>query len=174
MSTTLSTVPTPSAPTCNNVYVIPIQDSACAMPYSDDAVDYFESCCKGADVYSYGDDCGLYCVASGQTVEDLTACLIDEGAQHGQVFCSGNTTATATGDGEPPASATATVISDGGDNDDDNDNDSNDDNNDDNDDGDDSNNDDGDNDNAAVKSSVSVFGVVMGAMLFSGMTLAAW
>ncbi|KAG9250222.1 uncharacterized protein F5Z01DRAFT_678020 [Emericellopsis atlantica] len=174
MSTTLSTVPTPSAATCHNVYEIPVQDSACAMAYSDDAVDYFESCCKSADVYSYGDDCGLYCVASGQTVEELTACLIDEGAQHGQVFCSGNTTATATGDGEPYASATATVISDSSDNNDKNDDKNGDKDSDNKDGGDNSNSDDGDNDNAAVKSSVSVFGVVMGAMLFSGMTLAAW
>lgn len=71
-----------------------------------------DSCCGDAQIISYDDDCGIYCVVLNQTIDDLTICLMDEGAQDApeDVFCSGNTTESKTKDGEVPATAKASVI----------------------------------------------------------------
>ncbi|KAL6855618.1 hypothetical protein ACO1O0_006770 [Amphichorda felina] len=71
---------------------------------------YMVSCCKDADINSYYDDCGLYCLAQGQKVKDLSRCLYDEGAKWEDVFCRGEEDATATGDGKPLASSGARVV----------------------------------------------------------------
>lgn len=171
MATATSARPSPTS--CHNLYDTPARDAVCAMPYSEEHIGYLESCCKGAEIYSYHDDCGLYCAAEGQTVGDLTKCLFDEGAGWTDVFCRGQETASATGDGEPIASATASSVADSDDNDDDN-NDENDDSNDSNNDNDDDNSDDSsndDDDNAAgvlaPRGGVTVVGVVISAMLLS-------
>lgn len=110
-STTSSLAATATA--CANLYDTPVQDAACAMPYSRDHVDQMQSCCKNADVVSYYNNCGLYCLAQGQSVADLTDCLFKKGAAYQDVFCRGNTTATATETGsvKPPATASASVVS---------------------------------------------------------------
>lgn len=75
MSTTsAAAVPTTtSSTTCAaNLYDTPVRDIACAMPYSDDNIDRLKKCCKGADIISYYDDCGLYCLALEQSAEELT------------------------------------------------------------------------------------------------------
>lgn len=131
MSTTSAAVPTTSSGTtcAANLYDTPVRDIACAMPYSDDNIDRLKKCCKGADVVSYYDDCGLYCLALEQSAEDLTDCLYDEGAKYQDVFCrdGGDASATATGDTKPLESADTTVVSGSGkkgDDDDDDDDDS--------------------------------------------------
>lgn len=174
VETTIATTATsarPSPTSCHNLYDTPARDAVCAMPYSEDHIDYLKSCCKDAEIYSYYDDCGLYCAAEGQTIGDLTDCLFDAGAGWADVFCRGNETASATGDAEPIASATASAIANNGDSGDDDSNDSNDNNNDDSNDDDDNNDDGGDGDNAAgglvPHGGVTVFGVVISAMLLS-------
>lgn len=174
VETTIATTATsarPSPTMCHNLYDTPARDAVCAMPYSDDNIDYLKSCCKGAEIYSYYDDCGLYCAAEDQTVGDLTQCLFDAGADWTDVFCRGNETASATGDGEPIASATASSIANSDDDDGDDNNDSNDDDNNNDDNNDDSSNDSDDGDNAAggltPHGGVTVFGVVISAMLLS-------
>ncbi|TDZ13503.1 hypothetical protein C8035_v004398 [Colletotrichum spinosum] len=119
-----TTVPSATAtPICSNLYNQPNQDRNCAMPYRSNNTDIMKKCCGDADVVSYYDNCGLYCIALGQSVADLRDCLFDEGAGWTDVFCrdngNANASATATGNSAPDASASATVIS--GDGDDDND-----------------------------------------------------
>lgn len=111
-TTTTSASATSTATGCGaQLYNIPVQDAACAIPYGGNHTDIMSACCKSADVISYYDDCGLYCLALDQSVADLTSCLFDEGAADSDVFCRGNTTATATGSGDSlPASVTASVV----------------------------------------------------------------
>lgn len=108
---------TQASPACAaQLYNIPVQDASCAIPYdsSANATDIMSGCCNAAAVVSYYDNCGLYCLAEGQSVEDLTSCLMQSGAQPQNVFCRGNVTATATGSSnEIPPSAQATVVSGG-------------------------------------------------------------
>jgi hypothetical protein len=178
MSSTTATAAAPSVSICHNLYDTPVRDAACAMPYADEYVDMMKSCCGDAGIYSYYDDCGIYCAAIGQSVGDLTECLYSKGAKDEHVFCRKSETATATGDGKPVAAASATAI-DGGSDDDDNDGD--DEEGGDNDSGSgnsdsDNGNDDedsGDSDNAAPRSGVSLFGVVVGSLLFSTTALGA-
>ncbi|KAF9876764.1 hypothetical protein CkaCkLH20_05610 [Colletotrichum karsti] len=117
-STTGSAAAAPTATSiCSaNLYDSPTQDSNCAMPYGGNHTDIMKKCCKNADIVSYYDNCGLYCLALDQTVADLTKCLYDNGAADNAVFCRGNTTSSATGsaNGQPPASASASVVVTGG------------------------------------------------------------
>ncbi|UNI18056.1 hypothetical protein JDV02_004352 [Purpureocillium takamizusanense] len=104
---------TPSpGPSCHNLFDPPTADAACAMPFSDNNVNLMRSCCKGAQVVSYYNKCGLYCLAQGQSVGDLTSCLYKANAPWNSVFCRGNTTATATetGAGSIAATASASVV----------------------------------------------------------------
>ncbi|KAF3063558.1 hypothetical protein GL218_01370 [Daldinia childiae] len=104
--------PTPSSSGCGALlYVIPVQDAACALPATGNNTDILGACCGSADVVSYYDGCGLYCLAAGQTVGDLTKCLGNKGASPGNIFCNQNTTATATDTGAPlPTSASASIV----------------------------------------------------------------
>ncbi|KAL3462689.1 hypothetical protein BJX64DRAFT_288153 [Aspergillus heterothallicus] len=113
-STTTSSA---AASTCTggvSSWILPVQDAACGLPSSGNYSTIMDKCCGVADVDSFNDDCGLYCLAQGQSVGDLLSCIEDSGATPGEFFCSGNMTAT----------ATAAVPSQTGDNDDDDDNDS--------------------------------------------------
>lgn len=100
------------APTgkCGNLYDTPVRDAVCAMSYNQDSKAYMASCCNDADIISYYDDCGLYCLAKGQKVKELSRCLYDEGAKWEDVFCRGEEDATATGAGKPLASSDARVV----------------------------------------------------------------
>ncbi|KPM39021.1 hypothetical protein AK830_g7546 [Neonectria ditissima] len=104
-----------SSTACSNLYDTPIKDAVCAMPYGGNHTDIMLSCCKDADVVSYYNDCGLYCLAIGQTVAELSDCLYGKGADWEDVFCRGNTSASATATGQVkiPASASASVVSTG-------------------------------------------------------------
>lgn len=112
MSKTVSSAAATST-ACSNLYDTPVQDAACAMPYGGNHTKIMLACCNDADVVSYYNDCGLYCLAVDQTVSDLSDCLYGKGAPWGDVFCKGNNSATATATGQVkiPASASASVIS---------------------------------------------------------------
>ncbi|KAK7748378.1 hypothetical protein SLS62_008641 [Diatrype stigma] len=107
--------PTATPAACGALtFEIPVSDAACAMPYGGDKnhTAVMGACCGDhADVVAYRGDCGIYCLAIGQSVADLTACLYDHGAAWGDVFCSGNNTATATATdgGLPPATASVSA-----------------------------------------------------------------
>lgn len=115
VSTATGTSAAPSATgTCASpsLYDIPLNDTACAVPYGGNHTDVMTTCCKSADVVSYNDDCGLYCLAIDQTVTDITDCLYQNGIAWADAFCNGvgNDTATATGNSAPTATG-ATVVS---------------------------------------------------------------
>ncbi|KAL2108534.1 hypothetical protein VUR80DRAFT_3697 [Thermomyces stellatus] len=156
MSTT--SVSAPASGTCGAVlYDTPVHDVACAMPYSEDNIDLMSKCCKEADVISYYDNCGLYCLALGQSAEELTDCLYDGGARYEHVFCRDGNDASATATGaEPRESADTEVVKSGDDNDDD---------------GDDGDGDGDDDDEGAAAftrpSHTTVAGVVIGTLLFT-------
>ncbi|KAI1267802.1 hypothetical protein F5Y18DRAFT_271344 [Xylariaceae sp. FL1019] len=115
VSSTTTAAMSSSAPSCQNLYEIPIVEAACAVPFGGNHTDAMSACCKSADVVSYSNDCGLFCIAEDQTIKDLQDCLFDEGVAYQSVFCNANLTATATNT-EPsvPASASASVVATGG------------------------------------------------------------
>ncbi|KAI1485563.1 hypothetical protein F5X96DRAFT_659446 [Biscogniauxia mediterranea] len=114
-TTTTAASASATATGCGNLYDIPAHDASCAMAYGGNHTDIMAQCCGSADVVSYYDGCGLYCLAVDQTVGDLTDCLYARGAAYQDVFCYGNTTATATAtDATLPASASASVVSTAG------------------------------------------------------------
>ncbi|KAH9885515.1 hypothetical protein F4778DRAFT_505441 [Xylariomycetidae sp. FL2044] len=118
MSSTTSSAAAAASPTCANVYAVPVLDALCAMPFGGNHTDIMKACCKDADVVSYYDDCGLYCLAQDQTVEDLRVCLYANGATYTQidVFCSGQDNATATATAAAvPSTAGASIIATGSD-----------------------------------------------------------
>ncbi|KAK6222706.1 hypothetical protein LQW54_000887 [Pestalotiopsis sp. IQ-011] len=101
-----------SATNCGaSLYDIPVQDAACAMPYGGNHTDILAACCGSASVISYYGDCGVYCLAEDQSVADLTSCFYDHGAAYQDVFCHGNTTATATGAGDSLPTGTGVTAS---------------------------------------------------------------
>lgn len=77
--------------------------SYCNMYYggSSSAVADMSSCCKSADVISYADGCGLYCLAEGQSLDELQDCLKGTSAGMSGFGCSGF--------GSPSATITATA-----------------------------------------------------------------
>lgn len=97
MSST-STASAASATCTGNRWVLPVQDAACALPNSGNYSAVMDKCCSPAKVTKYDDDCGLYCLAQDQSVQDLLDCIKGNSAStvHGEVFCSGNMSATAT------------------------------------------------------------------------------
>ncbi|KAM0418914.1 hypothetical protein ACHAPT_012179 [Fusarium lateritium] len=190
MSTTTTTAAATAATACTNLYDSPNQDTTCAMPYTGNHTDIMKACCGDAQIVSYHNDCGIYCVALDQTVSDLSDCLFKNGAPWESVFCSvpksvSSDVASKTKDAAVPASAQASVISGDDDKDDDKDKDK---------DSDDKDKDSDDKDsdststassssssetgNAAAgvvpQSSVSTLGLTIGALLFSSMALGAF
>lgn len=114
VSTATSTSGSASATnTCGgpSLYDIPVNDTACAVPAGGNHTDVMSQCCKTADVVSYNDDCGLYCLALDQTVDDITECLFSNGIAWQDGFCSGtgNDTATATENSSPTATGASVV-----------------------------------------------------------------
>lgn len=99
--------------TCGSpsLYDIPVNDTACAIPFGGNHTDVMSQCCKSADVVSYSGDCGLYCLAIDQSAEDLTSCFYDNGVAWQDAFCNGegNDTATATGNSAPTATGASVV-----------------------------------------------------------------
>ncbi|KAI1661822.1 hypothetical protein F4813DRAFT_174137 [Daldinia decipiens] len=105
--------PTPSSTSSCGVqlYIIPVKDAACAVPATGNNTEIMGSCCGAADIVSYYDGCGLYCLAAGQTVGSLSDCIREKGTYPGDIFCNQNATATATDTGAPlPTSAGASIV----------------------------------------------------------------
>ncbi|OBR10401.1 hypothetical protein CH63R_06093 [Colletotrichum higginsianum IMI 349063] len=119
-ATGTSAAAAPSTTACGSrLYDTPVQDRVCAMPYGGNHTDIMSACCRDADVVAYYDNCGLYCLALGQSIKDLQDCLFEQGAGYTDVFCrdNGNVNASATATGnpdQPPASAQASVVASGG------------------------------------------------------------
>ncbi|EPS26422.1 hypothetical protein PDE_01358 [Penicillium oxalicum 114-2] len=94
-TTTNAAIATPTACT-GNVYVLPnVTDAACGAPISGNITDAFDSCCKGNTPTKYENDCGIYCLAIGQDIGQLTKCLEQKSGSYA-VFCNKGTNATAT------------------------------------------------------------------------------
>lgn len=89
----------------------PTTDVACAVGSTtgipSNTSDIFSACCKSAPVEDFNDKCGYYCLSIQQTVAELQACFMKEGASPSSIFCSGNNTATATS--KPTSSGGATA-----------------------------------------------------------------
>ena len=158
-TTTTTSAATATSTHCSNLYDTPVRDIACAVPYSKDNLDYMSKCCNNADVVSYYDDCGLYCLALGQSAEDLTKCLYGKGVKYEDVFCRNNGTASATATGGGDLMSSASVVATSGakkDKDDD---------------------DDDDDDSAGALAQphgrTTVVGVVLGTLLFSATVFGA-
>ncbi|CAJ2503045.1 Uu.00g104390.m01.CDS01 [Anthostomella pinea] len=113
-STTTAASATPSVACSSNLYDIPVTDAACAVAFGGNHTDVMSGCCKSADVVSYYDDCGLYCLAADQSVKALQDCLFAGGMAWQSVFCNAGVNATATAtDASVPATAQASVVSSG-------------------------------------------------------------
>ncbi|KAL4875438.1 hypothetical protein BJY04DRAFT_223997 [Aspergillus karnatakaensis] len=120
-ATTTSSAPEASCTGGISSWILPVNDAACGLINSGgNYSQIMDSCCADADVESFNDDCGIYCLAQGQSVGDLLSCIEDKGATPGDFFCSGNLTATATA----PAPTQTGDNDNDDDDDDDNDNDS--------------------------------------------------
>ncbi|KAM0544536.1 hypothetical protein ACHAPJ_011753 [Fusarium lateritium] len=174
--TTSSVAATKTA--CAGIYDTPNQDSVCAMYRKDNHTDIMRECCGDAKIINYDDDCGIYCVALDQTIDQLSKCLYDHGATDEKgVWCSGNPKTTKTQDAKVPASAKASALSKDDDKDDDKDKDK------------DKDDDDketstasssksSETGNAAVgvipQTSISTLGLAIGALLFSSMAIGAF
>lgn len=183
-STVASAAATATSVCTSNLYDIPVDDIACAMPYGKNHTDIMANCCGDADVVSYYNDCGIYCLALGQSADDLTECFYENGASHGvEVFCNAkNNTQSATGTGQAdiPKTASASVVhaasatsskSSSSDDDDDDSSDSND--------SDSKNSTSSDDDDSAAFSvkpqpAVTTLGLAIGALLFSATTFGAF
>ncbi|KAJ5960669.1 uncharacterized protein N7479_007819 [Penicillium vulpinum] len=78
------------------VWQIPTTDAACAAVVSGNMTDVMESCCKRAKIFKYDNDCGIYCLAQGQEVNELQSCLTNRRGNDHVVFCNAASNATAT------------------------------------------------------------------------------
>lgn len=96
--TTTSAIASATAATCGpDVYQLPTTDVACGARLTDDMSSVFDECCKGDGPVKYNNDCGIYCLAQGQTVSELSSCLMSKSNNYGGVFCNNskpNATAT--------------------------------------------------------------------------------
>ncbi|RYC62621.1 hypothetical protein CHU98_g3583 [Xylaria longipes] len=170
---TISSATPTATPACANLYEIPISEPGCAVSFAGAGhEDAMEACCKSADVVSYFNDCGLYCVAADQTIKELQDCLFGQKVAYQDVFCNAMNNATATNtDPDLPATASASVVAGGDDDGDDKNGDGKD--------GDDSDDgkDDGDKGSAAPRLApefgLSKTGLTVGALLVSAMAFGA-
>jgi hypothetical protein len=93
------------------IYTLPTTDAACAIPNkpSSNYTDVMAKCCHDAPVTKYANDCGLYCLAAGQSIGGLASCLTGNGVSFGEAFCNKNTTSTATAKISSSGAASKTV-----------------------------------------------------------------
>ncbi|KAF2680096.1 hypothetical protein K458DRAFT_256512, partial [Lentithecium fluviatile CBS 122367] len=100
-----SAVATPTSTACATVkfdtFLQDTKDIACAVGSTSGIPsnygDILKDCCKTAPVESYENACALYCLSVDQSVADLQKCFQEGGVSPQLIFCSGNSTATATG-----------------------------------------------------------------------------
>ncbi|KUI67629.1 hypothetical protein VM1G_02846 [Cytospora mali] len=108
-----SAVATSTACTGSLVYDIPVQDASCAIQSGGNHTEIMSKCCGSADVVSYDNNCGLYCLAIGQSVGDITSCMFDNGASYSEVFCRGTGNATASATASDTLATGASVVASG-------------------------------------------------------------
>ncbi|KAI0882078.1 uncharacterized protein GGS22DRAFT_171481 [Annulohypoxylon maeteangense] len=116
-ATTTSTAARPSTSSaCGaDLFNIPVQDPAVGMGTGGNHTEIMSACCGKADVISYYKGCGLYCLAEGQSVNDVIECLYSKGAAYQDVFYRNELNATATVTGSAlPTSVDASVVATGG------------------------------------------------------------
>ncbi|GIJ90879.1 hypothetical protein Asppvi_009844 [Aspergillus pseudoviridinutans] len=77
-------------------YELPVNDAACGVPNTDSYRSVFDRCAEPAGVRPYYNDCALYALAVDQSVQDLINCLYNAGIEWEDVWCYGETNATAT------------------------------------------------------------------------------
>ncbi|KAJ5216722.1 uncharacterized protein N7469_011587 [Penicillium citrinum] len=92
----VTTTSSAAAASCTPSWQIPVDDVACAGQISGNITKVFDTCCKGNSPVKYNDDCNIYCLAQGQTKQELTDCLTEKSGNN-QIFCGhGKQNATAT------------------------------------------------------------------------------
>ncbi|KAJ5163836.1 uncharacterized protein N7500_005666 [Penicillium coprophilum] len=99
MSTTSTTSASTTGTACGaRVWEIPTTDAACAGIVTGNMTDVMDECCKDAEVSKYENNCGIYCLAQGQDINELQSCLSRKSGNYHDVFCNAalNATATAT------------------------------------------------------------------------------
>ena len=106
-STTTITAPAASN-TCggSGQYELPVKDAACGVPNIKNYQNLLDKCAKPAGPRLYYHDCALWSLAVDQSVQDLTDCLYKAGVAWEDVWCTGDTNATATATSYPTATAT--------------------------------------------------------------------
>ncbi|CAG9982581.1 unnamed protein product [Clonostachys byssicola] len=115
-ATSSSSSAAPTSQCASTLYSQPGEsDIVCGVPYTQEYIGFMEDCCKGSDVVSYYNNCGLSCLIVDQTVGDFKNCMNKVHKVPDQFpFCSGNTTddsRKATGTKvDLPASLTASVV----------------------------------------------------------------
>ncbi|KAK4868931.1 hypothetical protein LT330_006540 [Penicillium expansum] len=92
-------------------YEIPVKDASCGVPNNDKYKGFLSKCAKPVGVTAYDNDCAIYALAVDQSVQDLTDCLYKAGVAWKDVWCHGDTNATATATSYPTASETSTKSS---------------------------------------------------------------
>ncbi|KAJ5229153.1 hypothetical protein N7489_009861 [Penicillium chrysogenum] len=113
MATTTTTGAMTTSTGCGTAaqYEIPVKDASCAVPNTDKYRGLLSKCAKPAGVTAYDDDCAIYALAVDQSVQDLTDCLYKAGVAWKDVWCHGDTNATATATSYPTASETSSTSS---------------------------------------------------------------
>ncbi|EKV06742.1 cytochrome P450 [Penicillium digitatum] len=107
MSTTSTSSVSATTACGGSVWQIPTTDAACAAVVSGNMTDVMDACCQKAKVSKYDNDCGIYCLAQGQNVDELQSCLTSRSGNYHNVFCNAalNATATATATGSKSTSS---------------------------------------------------------------------
>ncbi|PLB53604.1 hypothetical protein P170DRAFT_420442 [Aspergillus steynii IBT 23096] len=109
VSTATTTGPAASSTSCGSSaqYELPVKDAACGVPNTNKYKPLLEKCVQPAGVLAYNHDCAVYGLAVDQSVQDLTDCLYDAGVAWKDVWCYGDTNATATATSYPTATTTS-------------------------------------------------------------------
>ncbi|CAK38390.1 hypothetical protein CBS63078_2704 [Aspergillus niger] len=110
--TSTTTTAAASSTTCggSGQYELPVKDAACGIPNIKNYQSLFDDCAKPAGPRSYYHDCALWAYAIDQSVQNLTDCLYKAGVAWEDVWCTGETNATATVTSYPTATATGTLV----------------------------------------------------------------
>lgn len=108
MSTTTSSADATSTACGANVYQLPLNNAACGAVLQGNMSEAFDSCCKASKPVKYSNDCGMYCLAQAQTVDELQTCLTSKSNNYRGVFCNASLNATASAATTTAATSTGT------------------------------------------------------------------
>ncbi|KAF9884785.1 hypothetical protein FE257_001275 [Aspergillus nanangensis] len=100
-STRIVATATSTACTGPKQYELPTHDAVCGIPNTNTYRSIFDKCAEPAGVRPYHNDCALYAPAVDQSVQDLIDCLYKAGIDWEDVWCTGETNATATATSYP-------------------------------------------------------------------------